>query len=266
MPDSLHPQLNAAPMPPLVPSPDWLLNLTKETIEQGPLPLLELLQGSVYYPAAGTDGHAVEMLSPYAPSFVHVDYTYGDSKIRALLQEPQCFAGYELVGLRHVEKDELTPTGWRPSLHAPQGHRALPPSANASNSFALWAVFARKSTHGPRQGAERFSLIHLHAEEVAAYDALYRSNGAQARFIAIIRPGDGYGDNWTRFKEPGNFLHQLVMGHPQGPPAYLLYGGDNTQACWPEFEQVVQESKFFTDMNFPNLQLWSRPAQMMDRA
>ena len=167
----------------------------------------------------------MEMLSLYAPSFVHVDYSYTESEVRAQLQAPQSFAGYELVGLRSVSKTELTPLGWRPSFHDPKGHRGLPASAHPSNSFALWAVYARKSTRGPQYGAERFSLLHLHAEGVAAYDALYRGNGAQARFLAIIRPSEGYGDNWTRFTEPGNFLHQVVMGYPQGPPAYLLYGG-----------------------------------------
>jgi len=266
MPGSLHQQLDAAPMPPLVPTLDWLLNLTKETIEQGPMPLLEVLRGSVYYPAAGTDGHDVEMLSPYAPSFVHVDYSYRESEVRAQLQDDQCFAGYELVGLRSVNKAELTPLGWHPSFHDPKGHRGLPASAHPSNSFALWAVYARKSTRGPQYGAERFSLLHLHAEGVAAYDALYRGNGAQARFLTIIRPGEGFGDNWTRFTKPDDFLHQLVVGHPQGPPAYLLYGRDNTQACWPEFEQMVQERKFGLNGSSTNLQLWSRPARAIGGA
>ena len=266
MSSSLHLQSNTAPVPPLIPTPDWLLNLTKETIEQGPLPLLDLLRGSVYYPAAGTDGHDVEMLSSYAPSFVHVDYSCRESEVRARLQNDQCFAGYELAGLRSVSEAELTPSGWRPSFHNPKGHRDLPESAHPSNSFALWAVYARKSTYGPDHGAERFSLLHLHAEGVAAYDALYRGNGTQARFLAIIGPGEGYGDNWTRFTEPGNFLHQVVMGHPQGPPAYLLYWGDNAQACWPEFEQMVREEKFWSNGSFTNLQLWSRPAQTMGGA
>lgn len=261
LPNPLDTPINTPQLPPLVATPDWLLNLTRETIEQGPLPLLELLRDSVYYPAAGTDGHDVEMLSPYAPSFVHVDYSYRESEVRTLLREPQCFAGYALVGLRSVSKHELTPLGWRPSFQDPEGQRNLPASANPSNSFALWAVYERKSTYSASQGAQRFSLLHLHAEGVAAYDALYRGNGMQARFLAIIQPGEGYGDNWTRFTEPGNLLHQLVMGHPQGPPAYLVYKSESDKACWPEFEHLVQERKLLSGTRFATHQLWARPGQ-----
>ena len=266
MPSPLQVPTDTTQVPPLVSTPDWLLNLTKETIEQGPLPLLELLRGSVYYPAAGTDGHDVQVLSPYSPSFVHVDYSCGENKIRGQLHAPHCFFGYALVGLRWVGPTELTPQGWRPTLRNPEGHRALPSSANASNSFALWAVYERESTYGPSHGAERFSLLHLHADGVAAYDALYRGNDVQARFLAIINPSEGYGDGWTRFTEPGNFLHQLVMGNPQGTPAYLLYGDFASQPCWPEFEQLVQEKTLSRRCSSASLQLWSRPARAMGGA
>lgn len=59
----------------MVETPAWLLALTPETLQQAPFPLAEVLRGSVYYPASGTDGHAVELLVRHAASFVHVDYS-----------------------------------------------------------------------------------------------------------------------------------------------------------------------------------------------
>lgn len=176
-------------------TPTWLLQLTAASITTYPFPLQNVLEDSCYYPASGNDATPIELLSRYTPSFVHVDYSLPKAEVRRQLLTPGCFAGYELIGMREVAPAELTSAGWRPVFQHPKGHRELPASANPANSFAIWVVYARQSTHGPNHGAERFSLLHLHAEGVAAYDALYRGNGHQAKYVAIINPGEGYGDN-----------------------------------------------------------------------
>jgi hypothetical protein len=247
---------------PLVESPAWLLALTRESLQQVPFPLTDILQGSVYYPASGTDGHVVEFLGRNAASFVHVDYSRPQEEVRAQLVLG--FAGYTMVGMRSVTQRELTPTGWRPTLFNPRGHRPMPASANPANAFALWAVYERDTTRDASHGPQRFSLLHLHAEGVAAYDALYRGNGLQAYALAIVQPGEGYGDNWTYFTKPEEPLHTVVMGHAQGPPAYLVRGGGGSmehykeKSCWPEYSQLVAEKSFYS---YPSgdayLTLWS---------
>jgi hypothetical protein len=251
------------PQQTVVEAPAWLLALTPETLQQVPFPLAEVLQGSVYYPASGTDGHVVELLGRHAASFVHVDYSRTRAEVNAQLVSG--FAGYTLVGIRSLSQQELTPAGWRPSLFNPRGHRPMPASANPANAFALWAVYEREPARNAAHGPVRFSLLHLHAEGVAAYDALYRGSGHQAYAIAIVQPGEGYGDNWTYFTKPGEPLHTLVMSHPQGPPSYLVRGGQGSQehyqekSDWPEYTQLVAEKSFWSPQSGNSfLTLWAR--------
>ena len=252
-----------------VTTPDWLAALTADTIANGPLPLQRLLNQSLYYPASGDDAHAIELLSNYVPSFVHVDYSRTEADITAQLTGNPGFAGYKPVGLRRVTREELTPQGWSPSpLPTGTATRPLPTSASPANSFALWAVYERQASHGPQHGAARFSLLHLHAEGVAAYDALYRGQGIRAQFIAIVQPGEGFGDNWTRFTQPGSALHNVVDQHPAGLPEYLVQGGGGPaafyteRAHWPEYSRLLETKQFYRDQQLATLAVWGRAAHV----
>ena len=51
--------------------PTWLMNVSPNTINQNPLPLTEILQDSLYYTGAGTDGKSVKWLAGNVYSFVY---------------------------------------------------------------------------------------------------------------------------------------------------------------------------------------------------
>ncbi|QDA59018.1 hypothetical protein [Hymenobacter jejuensis] len=218
----------------------------------------------MYYPAAGSDAHDIELLSRDACSFIHVDFRETEAQIRSQLQGTPGFAGYDLIGLRQVSAAELTPRGWQPSEGLPQMQRPLPEYASPANSFALWAVYERRSTHSADHGADRFSLLHLHAEGVAAYDALYLGNQQQAKYLCIIQPGEGFGDNPYRFTDPEGALHKLVSRNPLGLPDFLVLGGGglpefyDQQPCWTEYEQLVTTRRFPSSVGSATLAVWAR--------
>jgi hypothetical protein len=245
-------------------TPDWLQVLTATTIADGILPLRDILHESVYYPAAGTDAHNIELLSQYTRSFVHVDFRESEAQISSHLQGKPGFAGYDLIGLRRVSAAELIPQGWQQSEGLPRMQRALPAYASSENSFAIWVVYERRSTHTPAHGAARFSLLYLHAEGVATYDALYLGNQIQAKYLCIIQPGEGFGDNPYRFTDPEGALYKLVSRNPLGMPAFLVQGGGgfpelyDRQAYWTEYKQLVTTRRFTSPMRTASLAVWAR--------
>jgi hypothetical protein len=110
--------------------------------------------------------------------------------------------------------------------------------------FVTWFVFQRDDGLSDEHGAERFSLLFLCAEGVAAFRALYLSNQCFPLGIAIIQPGYSMGNNWTDFTDPTMSLATTILNNPAGKPRVLLDGGlyeDDLyrEACWPQYSNNV---------------------------
>ena len=106
--------------------------------------------------------------------------------------------------------------------------------------FATWFVFQRDGGLDNEHDAERFSLLYLCADGVAAYQALYLANNCSPLGIAIIQPGTGFGLNWTDFTDPSKSMATTMLSNPAGKPHVLLYGGIGKRdfyrkTCWPEY-------------------------------
>ena len=80
----------------------WLDDITKEDVENNPLPFKQLLEDSVYYPASGTDGEPVKHLNKLSYSFIYVD---NNCSLERLHQEMivHGFKGYEIFAERLVK-------------------------------------------------------------------------------------------------------------------------------------------------------------------
>jgi hypothetical protein len=209
----------------------------------GPFPLPELLQDSLYYPSSHFDGDPVKHLAGNILSFIYVDYGVNSDDFANALKGG--FRGYTLVGNRSVNERELTPHGWHPTP-------PLPPDGDPSryrdwikNPFCSWSLFQRAEdcpgTHGP----DRFSLLFLCADGVAAFQALYAANSTTPRAVAVIQPGTGFGCNWTDFTNPDRIFARSILGNPFGKPEILLYGGVGRrsfyrQPCWPLYQTHVR--------------------------
>ena len=226
--------------------PEWLANVDAEN-PSSPFPLKEILRDSLYYPSSGLDGDPIRYLSGNIHSFIYVDYGIGSDELEAELNNPG-FNGYHKILSRSITEKGLTPNGWQPS--PPSRHDGDPAiyRDDMVKPFVTWSVFQRDDGLDSEHGAERFSLLYLCADGVAAFQALYLSNQCFPQGIAIIQPGHAMGGNWTDFTDPSKSLAKNVLSNPVGKPQILLFGGIGEgkeerdfyrETCWPQYSSHV---------------------------
>lgn len=225
------------------PVPDWLAHLQPAELQVCPFPLSDVLRHSLYYPAAGLDGRPVQFLGGFIHSFIYVDYGVEERAVDSEIQTPG-FLGYHLVGRRALNEHDLAPNGW---------HQHVPPQYNdqvcafnearyhrfVGTPYATWYIFDREHDRGEDHGPQRFSLVYLCADGIAAYQALYWQNHIAPEVLAIIQPGHGLGGNYTDFTDPDGFLAWTVLyGNGQHVPEFLVCGKigplNQTEAFWPD--------------------------------
>lgn len=227
--------------------------ITKENFESS-FNLKDILVDSAFYPASGIDGTGIEYLSSKTNSFVHVDYSMPGDVVQEALERHFEPVGFRCIGLRYVSKEELTPHGFRPRdfrLNEHEKHRLeeefIRDRFYCKNftPFALWAVyeFDKTSHHRAAGQISRFSLLHIGGEACATFEAIYLNNGINPKAITIINPSEGFGDNWTIFRDPDFRLYQSILfNHNQNGaamPEYLFSNCTLDDLCfWPEYTIV----------------------------
>lgn len=101
------------------------------------------------------------------------------------------------------------------------------------DAFVYWAVYRLRDECPNKEGkAKMFSLLHIGGEACAAYHALYTIRNITPRMISFIRPGVGYGDNWTNFFDTNHVLYKLVKSVEM--PEYIMQTHENV---WPEYSR-----------------------------
>ena len=227
--------------------PNWLETGTTDR----PPPWHQLLDRSAYYPACGTDGDPVEYLGGHCHSFVYADYGYSFEKISDLLSHEFAFSGYRLQSARLLDESEINLADtWETILIDPRtdgepyryrDRQVIP--------YAYWCIFERLPSHPDTHGPVRFSLLYLGMDGVAAFHALYAFHRAVPSVVAIIKPGEGFGWNWTSFFDCKQIFCRTVLGNPAGYPRYLLLGGyqvtpdEQREIVWPGYERLVRFRK-----------------------
>ena len=244
----------------------WIDDITPENFQES-FDLKRVLNQSAFYPASGTDGSHIPVFSQKGIlSFVNVDYSVPKEQVEQAMMQDFKGVGYELVGLKYVSKEEITSNGFRPKANIPFNHHELDRlsqldfvrermQANNFSPFALWAVYELKQeAHAnSNKKAKRFSLLHIGGEACATFDATYLANGFNPRAIAIIRPGEGFGDNWTLFTDPDFRLHKMLRMNcsdsGQKMPEFLLSGNTfSREACWPDYTYAGEEYSDFASL------------------
>lgn len=212
----------------------WIDNLTTAPEK---LPLQDMLNNSLFYPASWFDGGVVKQYAKEIQSFIYCDYGATEEEF---LNRKDTFKGYKPLFDRSVSKAELIPNGWQPILphqlaqnYSKYRHYIKPP-------FAHWVVYERQPDYSDQHGPHRFSLLYIGGEGVATYQALYWSNQTAAHGLAIIQPGTGFGWNWTDFRKRESALAWVVNENPYGQPKFILYGGEGNSGYrdlnWPEYQ------------------------------
>jgi hypothetical protein len=224
---------------------NWLDDLTPEDVQRQPIPFNQLLEDSVYYPASGYyDGRPVEILGKLSRSFVYVDYNIPLKDLKVEM-ERHGFKGYQIIASREITEREIAPRGWRPHV------QLLPGDGNPQKPFdnhwvhrhpyAYWTIWQRQDGYDDAHGPNRFSMLSLCADGVAAFDALYYTWKTKPLVMCFIGC-DGFSLNWTYFRVPGLIMHRLAMNNPAGKPEYIMMYGCPDDCDWPEYPILV--SKF----------------------
>jgi hypothetical protein len=227
--------------------------ITRENL-QNQFDLKDILEGSLFYPSSGTDTSDIECLSMSNQSFVHVDYSIPRNEVESVMRNNLRRIGYDLIGLKYVSKEELTPNGFTQAnfqLNEYERERLeidfIRDRFYGRNftPFVWWAVYELNPTNIKTNvhRSKRVSLLHIGGEACATFEALYVQNKINPSTVAIIMPGHGYGDNWTVFPDPEFRLYQSIkrnaLKNKAEMPKTLLTGhtfGDKTHCFWPDFK------------------------------
>ena len=229
---------------PLLPYPNWLKTLTVESMAKDDFPLNDILTDSLYYPSSGFDRTPVGRLAGNIYSFIYVDYGHTKSELDDSLENPG-FRGYHIIGRRPVSEHELNPKGAKLSgIDSRLDGRPERRKNVIKPPFCEWIIWEKNGNAIQFHGPERFSLLYLCADGAAAYQILFTPNRIRPKVICIIQPGEGFGGNWTHFKDPNQILARSVWENPAGMPPLLLDGEywkreASSPACWPHYDEFI---------------------------
>ena len=224
------------------------------------------LENSAFYPASGVDGSHLKALRQQGiENFIHVDYSLPKEEVRLALSTHFVSFGYKLVKFSEVTKSQITPNGFRPIANIPLNDHErdrldqlvfIRDSFNGVNftSFAILAEYELdvNEANMKMDKTAKFSILHIGGEACAAFEATYLTNGINPSAVVIIRPAEGYGDNWTLFTNSDFRLYQMLQLnrdiHKLTMPKWLLLQSDGSEevpkACWHEYEFKEKYNNF----------------------
>ncbi len=205
-------------------------------------PIASLLTYSIYYPASGFDGSIVKHYASTCSNFVYCDYGVKEDEF---LKQIETFSGYDVLTYRPITQAELVPAGWQPTIpaHLLVNYDKYAGMLADKPPFAYWVACQRKSGYDDEHGPLQFNLLFICGEGVATYQALYWSNRLTAKVVAVVRPGTGFGFNWTNFRDGQQALGYVVMKNPHGQPDYLI-GELGQPLNWKCYPNSVNDGSF----------------------
>lgn len=236
------------------PVPHWL---KEQRAGSDAFPITDILRGSVFYPASGTDGRPVQYFAGFAHSFVYVDCNVSSDEVTSQLET---FKGFKLYKARSIEIRDLS--FWKYRVIRPGRFDGDPRTLHVPPDFVpfvLWAVYDRLPEFGETHGPERFSLLFVGGEGVSTFQSLYYSNHCSPSVIALIMC-DGFTGNWTQFLDPNRILARSVMQNPYGTPQYLFcdQGNISPWQWFSKLEYTAVSVPGYDGVTHQKLRLWSR--------
>jgi len=229
------------------PAPDWLMMLN---VKDGNIPIFDILQKSVFYPASAMDGRPIKYFGGFSHSFVYADCNVSEL---ALVRELDTFKGYRPYHCKSLKKEDLCFNSFQPILPEPSDGNTEGLHIKVDFlPYALWVVYERRPGFDETHGPIRFSLLFIGGEGVATFQSLYFSNRCAPSAISLIRC-DAFTGNWTQFFDPKKIFARSVMQNPYGTPEYLFcdYRDYSPWPWYSNLEHTVASPQ-------QRLRLWSR--------
>lgn len=218
--------------------------------------LKSFIENSVFYPASGTDFSYISVfLDKGISNFLHVDYSVKKEEILENFKTAFDASKYKLIRISEISKNQITPNGFRPISNIPLNEHEndrlqrldfVRDNFNGVNfiPFALLVEYELQE----KAKATKFSILHIGGEACATFEATYLLNGINPRAIVIIRPSEGYGDNWTLFTNPDFRLYKMLEinanKNNQLLPKYLVQlsdfemPGEIAKSCWENYQFI----------------------------
>ena len=210
------------------------------------------LENSAFYPASGVDGSHLNVLTQQGiKNFIHIDYSMPKEEVQLALSTNFLSLGYQLKKISEVHKSQITPNGFKPIANIPFNEHErdrlerldfIRDCFNGVNltPFALLAEYELEE----KDKSIKLSILHIGGEACATFEATYLTNGINPKAVVIIKPAEGFGDNWTLFTNSDFRLHQMlklnVHTNKQVMPKYLILEGngdeENPNACWQDYK------------------------------
>jgi hypothetical protein len=220
-------------------APDWLME------KELKFDLVKVLKDSLFYPCSGFDGKPVKLFRGNVHSFVYADY--GRTR-EEFIEELKCrpFKDFVIVHQQSIYEDQLylNPNGyWNRSfniLHHPYRREVLKKSPVRNGIvpfFSEWIVLQNSLN-------ERFSLLYVSVEALSVYMALYKENKVAPRIITIIRPGTGFGLNWTDFETEDGYFGKAILEEFNPSTEYIAHSKDP----WKSFPEEICKVNFYVHL------------------
>jgi hypothetical protein len=223
----------------------------------------DLLPGSLYYPASGTDGDPVKFFLGNVYSFIYVDYGVSQKQLENQLIS-NGFRGYRIIHDETIQQKDIAPQGWNVRIAPDLSYEEKRPDFFKDwikPPFCKWYIFDREGNFGDAHNPSRFSLLFLCADGAASYQSIYLSNSHAPLMLAIIQPGHGFGGNWTNFEDRKAILARSVFHNEKKLPEFIVYGGIGGEThykdpVWPEYSKHLGDVKRCHDDG--RLTLWKK--------
>ncbi len=208
--------------------PDWLINIREFNV-------YDVLKDSLFYPACCFDGKPIKHLMGNAYSFVYVDHYVSKNRLIEILKNPG-IKGYKIIHQESITKTQLVPNGWTIKIMPRDDNdlRYNSFSEETNNVFCEWLIFERLPEFDDSHNPLRFSLLYLHADGAAAYQALYSSNQLCPKFLSLINPGMGTDYLWKKSLMARSVFFQNTL------PEYFI---ETIPANWPGYDERINISK-----------------------
>ena len=245
-----------------------LLSLSVDDVHNKPLPLMQLLESSLYYPSSRLDGGVIKYCNMHLSgeqinSFVYCDYSCEESDLVARAKDD--FVGYHVFAHRTVLKEEIgadrMPLNIIPSPDEQRRFERFYGRRMFMRLYCHWLIMERDENFDDSHGPERFSLLYVRGDGVQAYSGLYAVNKISPKVLAIMQAGYSYEGYWTRFDDKNGCLYNFMNRVPERMPQYVFYGGaddaryDNLD--WPGYEIVDRVGSYYRP-NYGELVVYKR--------